>query len=157
MDRGAERIHKLSMKNLEELSCGRRFSDDAAEIAADFLSADIIIAHNLPFDYKFLEKEFERLAWEFKYKDALCTMRYFTPHCKLSGNARNTYKYPKLEELGKHFDMDENTIAGMAADVFTECLGAHDSRYDTALMYLCVKKAIKDNILCDKIKRQLAE
>jgi DNA polymerase III epsilon subunit-like protein len=230
MDPGAYRVHKLSPKKLKVLSGGKRFADFAEEIHADFFHADIIVAHNFRFDYKFIAREFERAKKPFRYKESLCTMKYFIPHCKLGGTNRNTYKFPTLFELSEHFGIGAEEAAGFTTDIFfcggdlseTETrrqraekpeelkdvpesairrggaaktvetrktrdisestirlggdmntdgiqdfpenairlrndintdeiqgfsensIGLHDARYDAALMYLCVKKALKE-------------
>ncbi|MDR1940550.1 MAG: hypothetical protein LBQ40_07160 [Clostridiales bacterium] len=168
VDPGCRRVHKLSVRRLETLSNGERFKDRAAEIAADFAAADLVIAHNIRFDLAFLTKEFERAKTPLVIKKRLCTMEYFTPLCRLSGNARNTYKYPKLAELAAYFGIGEAEAAALAADVFgtqaaalcdaqndtlrnavAEAETAHDARRDVALMYLCVKAALKNGVVIE--------
>ncbi|MDR1906447.1 MAG: 3'-5' exonuclease [Clostridiales bacterium] len=156
MDPGSQRIHKLSLSKLSELSQGRRFIDDADEIHTDFSGARMIIAHNFRFDYKFMAKEFERIENPFRYKNSFCTMKHFIPHCKLGGTGRNMYKYPKLSELGEHFGIKEDEAIGAAADIFLIDSGElHDARYDTALLYICVKKALNDALESERDKKLL--
>jgi DNA polymerase-3 subunit epsilon len=157
MDPGSYRVHRFGMEKLKILSGGRRFADFSEEIFNDFLNADIIAAHNFRFDYKFITAEFDRIEKPFRYKESFCTMKYFVPHCKLGGTNRNTYKYPKLSELSERFGITDAEAAGFAFDIFSggdarddpsdfskTTAGLHDARYDAALMYLCVKKALKE-------------
>ena len=144
MDPGAYRVHKLSRRSLEELSGGRRFKDSAEEIHADFAESDLLSAHNFRFDYAFMSREFERIDMRFRYNDDFCTMRHFVPHCKLGGTNRGTYKFPKLSELSAHFGIEEDALSEAVRDIFGGALGLHDARYDTTLMYLCVKEALKN-------------
>ncbi|MDR3262843.1 MAG: 3'-5' exonuclease [Clostridiales bacterium] len=157
VDPGSYRVHKLSIERLAELSGGRRFKDDAEEIHTDFASADIITAHNFRFDYKFIAREFERIETPFRYKQSFCTMKHFISRCKLGGTGRNAYKYPKLSEVGEFLKIDGGEIASLTADIFLEpTAAAHDARYDTVLMYLCVKKALQaetDIALLDKFTK----
>ncbi|MDR2046924.1 MAG: 3'-5' exonuclease [Clostridiales bacterium] len=145
MDPGAYKVHKLSLERLKILSEGRRFSDCAEEIREDFAEAEMITAHNFRFDYMFVAREFERIGAQFRYKRGFCTMRYFVPHCKLGGTNRNAYKFPKLSELGARFGVDAADAAALTGDVFfADAADLHDARYDASLMYLCVKKALKE-------------
>jgi DNA polymerase-3 subunit epsilon len=156
MDPGSYRVHKFGMEKLKILSGGKRFADFSEEIFWDFLNADVVAAHNFRFDYKFIAAEFERIEKRFRYKESFCTMKYFVPHCRLGGTNRNTYKYPKLSELSERFKITDAEAAGFSFDIFSDgnttdlsdltgtAIGLHDARYDAALMYLCVKKALKE-------------
>jgi DNA polymerase III epsilon subunit-like protein len=142
IDPGSYRVHRLKANELKVLSGGRRFGDCAAEILADLTAANRVFAHNFQFEYDCLSREFARLGLPFSLSNGFCTMQYFTPHCKLGGTGRNTYKYPSLEELAAHFNITETDALAAAADIFGEpTRGLHDARYDTAILRLCVKKS----------------
>ena len=51
-------VHGFTPEKLFVLSNGHTFSTDIEEIYDDFLRADVIIAHNLSFDLKFMIAEF---------------------------------------------------------------------------------------------------
>ncbi len=61
--------------------------------------AEVLVAHNIEFDYKVLHSEFMRYNIKSAiYKiDKICTKELTTDYCKLPGNYG--YKWPKLEEL----------------------------------------------------------
>ena len=50
----AQAVHGFSVEKLAVLSNGHTFSTDIEEIYDDFLSADLIVAHNDKFDIGFL-------------------------------------------------------------------------------------------------------
>lgn len=75
------------------------------EIYDDFFAADLIVAHNAPFDIGFMINEFYRRERRFRYKEEFDTMRYFTPIMKLPRRNGAGYKFPKLTELGEFLDI----------------------------------------------------
>lgn len=145
---GASRIHGFTVDALAELSGGRKFADRSDEVLGDFMSASVLVAHNFDFDRGFLAAEFRRAGKELRLAgEPLCTMRHFTPICKLppssAGAHRNPYKYPSLAELVRFLGIAEADIAGLAAAAFSLGGGmkAHDARFDSAATYLCYKAA----------------
>ena len=54
-------VHGFTPEKLAILSDGKTFSSEADEIYDDFLSADLIVAHNVKFDIGFLIAEFNIL------------------------------------------------------------------------------------------------
>ena len=130
-------VHGLSPEKLLELSDGRTFSINLEEIYEDFISADLIVAHNFSFDLKFMIAEFIYHERQFRYHESFCTMKYFTDILKLPRSSNRGYKYPKLSELCEHFEFYPYDISRISADLFG-CYGqSHDARYDTAALYAC--------------------
>ena len=84
VDYGAYLVHGFSKEILYELSDGKKFSDMAEEIAADLFSADLVVSHNVAFDFMFLRREFERAGIDFAVKDSFCTMKSTVGLCKLA-------------------------------------------------------------------------
>ena len=58
----AQMVHGFSKEKLFVLSNGKTFSDHFEEIKSDFESADLVVAHNVSFDFSFMRKEFERMG-----------------------------------------------------------------------------------------------
>ena len=135
VDYGAYLVHGFSKEILYELSDGKKFSDMAEEIAADLFSADLVVSHNVAFDFMFLRREFERAGIDFAVKDSFCTMKSTVGLCKLARTGGG-YKYPKLSELCDKLGIGENVIAGATEKFFGEELKYHDARFDTAAVYL---------------------
>ena len=136
-------VHGFSVQKLYYLSSGKRFSDFITEIAYDFASADLIVAHNIDFDLSFMRAEFERAGVNLKYKNAVCSMKTAVPVCKLPRSRGVGYKYPKLGELYNHFAVSDCDIVEQELNLFAESTSAHDARYDTTALCLCFKKAIE--------------
>ena len=130
-------VHGLSVEKLAVLSGGKRFSDHLEEIAKDFANADLIVAHNFSFDFNFMSKEFEYEYERFTYKQDFCTMKKFTPICKLQRTSSPCYKYPKLTELADFLEVYSYDATKTALKLFGDTGLAHDARYDTAMLYLC--------------------
>ncbi|MBR2968545.1 MAG: 3'-5' exonuclease [Clostridia bacterium] len=133
----AQAVHGFSPQKLMELSNGRTFSVDLEEIYDDFLSADLVVSHNFAFDLKFMIAEFIYHERQFRYRESLCTMKYFTDILKLPRSSNRGYKYPKLTELCEHFELYPYDISRASAELFG-CYGqSHDARFDTAALYAC--------------------
>lgn len=132
----AQAVHGFSPERLLELSGGDTFSCHAEEIYDDFASADLIVAHNFPFDLKFMIAEFGYLDRQFRYKEDLCSMRHFTDVIKLPRENCRGYKHPKLGELAEAFDLYPYDINREGNRLFGGYSQSHDARYDTASLYL---------------------
>ena len=137
----AQAVHGFSKEKLEELSGGRRFYGFREEIHGIFREADLIVAHNLPFDLSFLMSEFEENDMCFSYKQGLCSMRHFTPVCKIARAGGKGYKYPKLSELAEFFGLYPYDTSMAAYKLFDCGANLHDARYDTAMLYMSIKNA----------------
>ena len=134
MPEAATEIHGLTAELLLELSGGKTFADFAGEISAEFSAADMLVAHNFPFDRDFLSAELARAGKFFRYNGSFCTMRKLTPVMKLFRSDGRTYKYPRLEEVGDFFGIKEEAEM-LAKTLFADSAGFHDARYDAALVY----------------------
>lgn len=148
----AVKVHGFTVEKLAVLSGGKTFSDYSEEIYKDFITADLIVAHNVKFDLSFLQAEFCYLDEIFKYNASLDTMKYFTPVTCLPRRSGG-YKYPKLSEVGEHLEIYPYDVTKKCAELFnTYNVSFHDARYDTALMYIAVKlQAEKDEQLYNLI------
>jgi DNA polymerase-3 subunit epsilon len=70
-DLGATHIHGITAR---EVKGAPSFKDIAGDVLA-FLAGDVFVAHNVSFDYRFLEAEFARLGCTLPKPPLLCTMR----------------------------------------------------------------------------------
>ena len=73
-----------------------------AEFAEDLSEADLLIAHNIDFDYPVVNCELRRLNMKTKLEkmSRFCTMKSTTNLCNIEGPYGP--KWPKLEELYRH-------------------------------------------------------
>lgn len=76
-------VHGITAEKLAILSQGRTFSEYLEEIDDDFRRADLTVAHNFAFDYKFMSAEFARFDRIFHYRESFDTMKKFTHLTKL--------------------------------------------------------------------------
>lgn len=151
VEHGAEAVHGLSIKKLEKLSNKKRFSSFAYEIKSDFEDANILVAHNYSFDERFLVSEFSNCQLDFKTNNYFCSMKYFTPICRLRGR-RSGYKYPKLEELAYFFGVGNEDVLKQTKKIFdSKRISFHDARFDIVTTYLCCLKAQEQRLLDPKI------
>lgn len=147
-------IHGFSAEKLAVLSNGKTFSDCIDEIDNDFKKADVIVAHNVNFDVKFLEAEFSYQDRIFKYNETLDTMKYFCNVCKLPRANHKGYKYPKLVELTEFLDIYPYDITRETINLFKNASSFHDARYDTVAVYLSVKKAINEYLEIENLLKK---
>ena len=134
-------VNGLTVEMLLLLSGGRVFKDYISQIEEDFVLANECFAHNFSFDYCFLQKEFFNSDSLFKFRSSFCTMKKFTPFCKLLKKDGKTFKYPKLSELCGFFNITEENIAEFTKSVFKTNSHKHDARFDAAAVYLCAVEA----------------
>lgn len=140
----ATAVHHFTAEKLQQLSNGHTFSSDIDEIADDFLSADLIVAHNCRFDINFLIAEFGYADRQFRYKESFDTLKYFTPIIKLPRANGKGYKYPRLTELTEFFDIYPYDINRNNAKFFgCLVLDNHDARYDTTALFMCFEEGAK--------------
>lgn len=132
------KVHGITVDLLYKLSGGKVFSDYAEEIYNDFISADLIVAHNVNFDISFMIAEFERIGLRFRYNESLDTMKYLTPIMRLKRNSGTGYKYPKLSEAIEFSRFSERDVEDQTAFCFkVKTLSYHDARFDaTAVLML---------------------
>ena len=140
---GAQAVHGFSKEKLYELSGGKRFKDFFDEIDKDLRTADLIITHNVAFDFMFLRKEYESIGEEFCFKESLCSMKKTVQICKLRRMHHVGYKYPKLSEMAEHFGIGEDAVRKETKLLFGSENAFHDARFDTATVYLAMEKARK--------------
>ena len=141
----AVKVHGFTAEKLAVLSGGKTFSDHAEEIYNDFLSADLIVAHNVKFDVLFMQAEFSYLNEIFKYNATLDSMKYFTPITCLPRKSGG-YKYPKLSEVSEFLEIYPYDVTKTCAELFkTYNVSFHDARYDTALLYISIKLQAKND------------
>lgn len=138
----AEMVHHFSVELLNKLSNGQKFSDRIEEIENDFLSANLIVTHNVSFDFSFLRKEFEKLGKIFKYKNEFCSMKRLTHITKLKRANSLGYKYPKLCELTAFLGITDKEVQENTQKFFSENLLYHDARYDATAVYLAVNRVM---------------
>ena len=137
MDPSAEKVHGFSMELLEKLSGGKRIEHSIEEIKRDFENATLI-AHNVNFDLKFLQAEFERVGIPLNIKRTFCTMNYFKGITAIPARTGEGFKNPKLEEVVNHYVIDRENIMNATKKLYN-CgeVSYHDARYDTTAMYVC--------------------
>ena len=93
-DIGPTHIHGLSARDVKNAPT---FEEIAGDVLA-IISGAIFVAHNVNFDWKFIQAEMERIGVELPYPPKLCTMR-------LSSMADPSINNRKLENICKHFDI----------------------------------------------------
>ncbi len=140
----ASAVNGFTVEKLAKLSQGNTFSCDIDEIYDDFRNADLIVAHNVGFDLKFLMAEFDYQDRRFRYNEEFDTMKFFTPIMKLTRSNHQGFKYPKLAELCEFLDIYPYDITRKVMEMFgEEDVFAHDARYDTVALKLCFDEGSK--------------
>ena len=94
---GATRIHGITMAM--SLAEGKPIADALAAFRGSLEQADVLVAHNMKFDFNVLGAEFYRDIRENPLADVAhyCTMEAATDYCALPGKYSN--KWPTLAEL----------------------------------------------------------
>lgn len=141
IERSATFVHGITAEKLAKLSNGKVFEDYIDEISCDFEKADLVVAHNFPFDFKFMSAEFERCYQTFHFKEKLDSMRYFCPFLKLKTASGRGFKYPKLCELANFFEVYDYDVTKLCIKHFKDCGVSHDARFDIAQTYLALESA----------------
>ena len=100
-------------------------------------SCDLLVAHNLEFDKKFIIAscreegvKFANSGWAQSYD----TMKRMTNYCQIPKDWGSGYKWPKLTELADCLDIDYSHIA------------LHDSSSDVELTKQCFKKIVNQGL-----------
>lgn len=118
---GAMEVHGITEADVKD---ERKFSQVANDITAIFEQADLLVGHNVEFDLKVIEKEYERInaVNPVMYTPYFDTMKM----SKATVGARdinNKVKDPRLEEAVEFFNIPQPTAAYHNALVDTEmCL-----------------------------------
>lgn len=152
VEREAFNVHGFSVEKLSQLSNGKRFNHHFNQINKDFETADLVVSHNISFDFSFMRKEYERLNQTFCVKNEFCSMKKTTPICKFSRSNNKGYKYPKLQELCNFLSISDQEILELSKTIFGEETGFHDARFDTTALCLAINRCIEK-----KYFRQLEE
>ena len=140
MDPGAQSVHGFSIEDLDRLSGGKTFADHKDEIY-NMLNGATIVAHNAPFDIKFLSMELWRCGISFIQTEKLDTMEFFKPILKLPAKSLRygPYKNPKLGEVINYLGIKEDKVKALTSKLFGDNeTSYHDSRFDTTAMYVAV-------------------
>ncbi len=140
----AAAVHGFTVEKLRDLSNGHTFSFDCEEVYDDFLSADLVVAHNFAFDLKFMMAEFGYMDRIFRYNESLCSMKYFTPILKMPRKSGRGYKYPTLGQFAEYYGVYPYDVTRCSRDLFGDLGHSHDARYDTCALYLSVMAAAAD-------------
>ena len=140
VESGAENVHGFSVEMLKQLSGGKKFSDYKDEILNE-LEGSTLVAHNLPFDEKFISTELWRCECaSFTPADRVDTMVLFKPILKIPAKSRRygPYKSPKLSEVMDYLNINADVVSQHTAKWFSDSTKTsyHDSRYDTACLYV---------------------
>ena len=147
----ASAITGLTVPGVYRLSGGRVFADDAPTIARHFAWADVVVAHNLYFDQRFMANEFLRVGMPFDLADrGFCSMRALTPVLCLPGT-RSRYKWPSLAELAAYFGVQDADVQLQMQKFYGRQCQAHDARFDTVKMYLALQKAAHIPIVAQRL------
>ena len=145
MSAGAQEVHGFSREMLSELSCDTWFEDKADEILTAFNSAKLLIGHNVAADERYLRVEMERADLKLKRIQTFCTMNYASGIMNMQRKVvTGRPKPPKLQELAEFYNVSPQEVEEKTLQWF-HSVGTtlHDARYDTAMTYLCFKRAIE--------------
>lgn len=107
------------------------------EFIADKDSCDLLVAHNLEFDKKFIiaacreeNVKYASSGWSKSYD----TMKRTTSYCQIPKDWGSGYKWPKLTELADCLGIDYSQIA------------LHDSSGDVELTKLCFERIVAEGL-----------
>lgn len=124
----------------EEVLSSKQLSDRKSaleEFVTDKDSCELLIAHNLEFDKKFIIAacreegvKFANSGWAQSYD----TMKRTTNYCQIPKDWGNGYKWPKLTELADCLGVDYSQIA------------LHDSAGDVELTKLCFEGIVAEGL-----------
>lgn len=145
MSPGAQEVHGFSMEDLASLSGGTWFEDKAEQILQDFNAARVLVGHNVAADERYLRVEMERAGLKLRKVATFCTMNYASGIMNMKRKVvTGRPKPPTLSELAAHYGVTEEETSQKAAEWFA-CgqLSLHDARFDTAMTYLCLKRAME--------------
>ena len=114
--------------------------------------ADVIVAHNLSFDRKIIEKEFERMdypnCFNIKEHNIYDTMKEGKELCNLVRISKRGFKYVKFPKLTELYDL----LFKVESDCI-EYTNAHNAIFDVIMTLRCYLKMndIKTKINFDKL------
>ena len=144
MSPGAMEVHGMSREDLQLLSGGRWFEDDAEAILRDFNACDLLVGHNVQADERYLRVEMERAGLKLKKLKTFCTMNFAAGIMNMQRKVvTGRPKPPKLSELAAYYGISEERTGQMTAEWFGAQGALHDARFDATMTYLCLKAAIE--------------
>lgn len=140
VNKGVVDITGKNTATLDYLSDGMTFAEQAEEVFAD-LNGNLLIGHNISFDYNFLVTEFARLGIDF-IVDTYCTMKQPREDLKRDfiWNKAN-FSQEDLKDIFKISDLFTKTLVHSLFGNVT--VGRHDSRWDVCELYLIYDKLVK--------------
>lgn len=107
------------------------------EFLADVKDSDIVVAHNLEFDQRFVVASCLEEGVDYRYDDwsnTFDTMKEMTDYCQIPRVYGRGYKWPKLAELADVLHVDTSDI------------DFHKSSADVELTTRCFKTIVEDGI-----------
>jgi DNA segregation ATPase FtsK/SpoIIIE-like protein len=124
----------------EEVLASKQLSDRKTALE-DFVkdkdSCDLLVAHNLEFDKKFIIASCREEGVKFANSDwakSYDTMKRMTSYCQIPKDWGNGYKWPKLTELADCLGIDYSQIS------------LHDSSGDVELTKLCFEGIVAEGL-----------
>lgn len=142
----AREVHGLSVSSLLRLSKGRRFADDAHQIAG-LLTGKYIAGHSVGCDIRALRGEFSRCGVGFSPEKQFCTMAHFTPVMRIHQEGQRKPKNPSLIEVCEYLGVKDEAVLRASCDLYGANTNHHDARFDVCATYLCIKSATERGML----------
>jgi DNA polymerase-3 subunit epsilon len=121
---GAVKAHGITKEHA--LACGVQ-AESAIRLFLDMWKiADLIVAHNVKFDYRIMQIEIARhpqvaVGFESGKKRSFCTMNEMTDICQCPPFKYGKWKWPKMQEAYKHAFGEEFANAHDAMADVTAC------------------------------------
>ena len=132
----AIQVNGLTKEYLSQLQLSDKFAS-LSEFVTDKDSADLIVAHNIEFDKKFIIADckesgvkYAASGWSFCYD----TMKQMTSYCAIPKMYGSGYKWPKLSELAECLNINYSDIT------------LHNSTADVELTKRCFKKIVEKGL-----------
>lgn len=138
----AIQIHKITDKMANEV--GVRLSDVMGLFRRDLEKCQLMIAHNLNFDFDIIQADCYRNNIEAPSAIIFfCTMLEGTNFCEIYSESKGDYKYPRLEELFHSCFYPEYKY-------MNNFYGGHNALFDTKITAACYFKM--NDILDEQLK-----
>ncbi len=122
--KGAQDVHGISTEKAEEYGIPLEMA--LTDIVSECRAADLLIAHNMDYDYNIIRNELIRTDFEEKELpiETYCTMKSLTDYCALDNPNHPGYKWPKLWELHREVfgDIPEQEHRALSdIDIMAKC------------------------------------
>lgn len=119
-------------------SGGQKFADKALSIHDD-INGSLLIAHNAPFDIKFLSFELWKCGIQAQPSQVFDTMREYKNYVG-AVDMYNRPKNPRLEQVIDKLGINTAEVLSTAKQLFNspDDFEYHDSRFDTACLFVMV-------------------